>query len=400
MKIAKFAGMFLLIMLATMGLWYLQPWSDYSPAKIASLEDPDKLVWNMQNMRELIPATTIKQGSEKVFSENPQPLTLNYQFDGQPKSLEQFLTESTTTGLMVIKDGTIVHEQYRHGANQQTLFTSWSMAKSFVATAVAMAVKEGAISSFDDRVEQYAVQFAGSDYGRSRIDHLLVMSSGINFVEEYGDGPSDVRPFFFNSFVLGKNPDLLLKPFTRNRAPLSDLDYISANSHVLSAVLRGAYQQSLAEILTNKIWRPLGMEADANWLQHRDDEAGQALGYCCLNARLRDYGRFGEFYLQAALGAGLGPDVLPQGWVDKLSLPATKAHTPGGEKYGGRGYSHHFWLPINAPGVFVAAGIYGQYIWIDPANNIVIARTSADPEWTPRYPESEAVFKAIVEHLK
>ncbi len=399
MKFIKIALLIVAVIGASAYLWYTQPWADYSPAKIASLEDPEKLTWNMQNMRELVPSAEVATGSPYQWTENNQPLELNYTFTGKTHALEDFLERSTTAGLMVVKSGEIVHEQYRQGANTETLFTSWSVAKSFVATGIAIAVKEGVIGSFDDLAEQYAPQFAGTDYGATKISELLAMSSGINFIENYADGESDVRPFFFDSFILGKNPDLLLKPFERSRAPMSDLDYISSNSHVLSAVLRGAYGQPLAKIMSEKLWQPLGMSGDANWLLHRDDEQGQALGYCCLNSRLRDYARFGLFYLNALNELGVGAEKLPAGWAQSLKQPATNAHQPGGDKYSGRGYSQHFWLPIKAPGVFFAAGIYGQYIWIDQANDLVIVRTSADPEWTARYRESEAVFKAITEYF-
>jgi len=380
-------------------LWFTKPWSDYSPSKLASMQHPDNLVWNFQNMREIVPARDVKNSTINIaaFKEELAPLDLSYAFDGEEKTLEQFLQESSTTGLMVIKDGVVIHERYLQGASRETLFTSWSMAKSVVATIIAMAVKEGVIGSLDDQVQQYAPQFKGSDYGTSTLRNLLVMSSGIKFVENYADDNSDIRPFFFDSFVLGKNPDSLLTPFKRDREPFKEFKYISSDSHVLSAVLRGAYKQNLVDIVSEKIWQPLGMEASANWLIHKEGAAGQELGYCCLNSRLRDYGRFGQFYLDAIRGEGAGAESLPEGWVNLVRQAPTASHIPNQEptKYMGRGYSYHFWLPIDAPGVFFSAGIYGQYIWMDAENELVIVRTSADPEWTPRYPESEAVFKAI-----
>jgi CubicO group peptidase (beta-lactamase class C family) len=346
-------------------------------------------------MSSIVPNKVISKAEGALaFVEQVEPLELDFEFNGTKKSLNTFLDESNTTGLIVLKDGVLRHEQYRNGGSSESLFTSWSLAKSFVATVIVMAQNEGLIDSLEDKAEKYAPQYAGSDFGSSSIKSLLAMSSGIEFNEDYDSDDSDIRPFFFNSFVLGKDPDGLLLPFKRNREAFSDFKYISPNSHVLSAVLRGVYKKPIADIISEKIWQPLAMEADATWLQHRDDEKGIALGYCCLNARLRDYARFGEFYLNASQGNGLGVDVLPEGWVVSLSKPATPAHRPGGDLYSGRGYSYHFWLP-EREGVFFASGVYGQFIWVDPARNLVIVKTSADSDFATRYLETASAFEAI-----
>lgn len=378
------------------GLWYYRPWTPYSPARIASLSEPTQLPYNFRHMDEFFPARPVKAGNTpRPLEGNSAPLELTYTFGGHPKSLETFLHESNTLGLIVLRDGDIVHEQYRLGANDTDRFTSWSVAKSVVATAIVMAAREGKIESLDDPVSRYAPQFEGSGFADVPLAALLRMSSGVKFNEQYQAEDSDIRPYFFNTFILGKNADELLKPFQRDREPYSDFEYISPNSHVLSAVLRGVYEKPLAAIISEKIWQPLGMEADAYWLQNRDDDKGLALGYCCLNARLRDYARFGQFYLEAFNGEGIGNALLPEGWAQQLNKPASADHRPGGERYQGRGYSHHFWLPPQPDGEFMAAGVYGQYVFIDPARRIVIARNSADPDWTPRQQESAAVMQAL-----
>jgi len=394
-KILKTILILILLAAVAAASWYYRPWSDYSPARMAVLEDPSQIAKSFRTMSSIVPHKRVHKADQaSVFIEQLQPLVLEFEFEGLRKSLDQFLDESGTTGLIVLKDGVMRHEQYRNGGSRESLFTSWSVAKSFVATVIVMAHKEGLIDDLDDKAEKYAPQYAGSDFGSSSLKSLLAMSSGVKFNEDYVSDESDVRPFFFNSFILGKDPDNLLLPFKRSRDAFVDFHYISPNSHVLSAVLRGVYKKPIAEIMTEKIWQPLGMEADATWLQHRDDKKGVALGYCCLNARLRDYARFGEFYLNAAQGKGLGPSLLPEGWVESLPRPATAMHKPGGEMYSGRGYSYHFWLP-EREGVFFASGVYGQFIWIDPARNLVIVKTSADNDFLTRYPESAAAFEAI-----
>ncbi|MGK0438071.1 MAG: CubicO group peptidase (beta-lactamase class C family) [Paracoccaceae bacterium] len=395
MKIIKVILILIVVTAIAAASWYYRPWSDYSPAKMAMLEDPDQIAKSFRSMSSIVPNKVIvKAERASGFVEQLQPLELDFEFNGSKKNLNTFLDESNTTGLIVLKDRVLRHEQYRNGGSRESLFTSWSVAKSFVATVIVMAQKEGLINSLDDKAEKYAPQYAGSDFGSSSLKSLLAMSSGIEFNEDYESDESDIRPFFFNSFILGKDPDELLLPFKRSREAFSDFEYISPNSHVLSAVLRGVYKKPIADIISEKIWQPLGMEADATWLQHRDDEKGIALGYCCLNARLRDYARFGEFYLNAVQGKGLGVDALPEGWVESLPKPATPAHRSGGDRYSGRGYSYHFWLP-ERDGVFFAAGVYGQFIWVDPTRNLVIVKTSADNDFLTRYPETASAFEAI-----
>ena len=385
-----------LLLVVSVALWYYRPWSDFSPARIANLTEPAQLPHNFRHMDLFFPSRPVSAGTQvRELPRNEQPLALSYTFDGQRKTLGQFLGESTTTGLLVLKDGVIVYEQYFTGASEQSRFTSWSVAKSVIATAIMMAVHQGRIESLDDPVQKYAPQFAGSGFGDVSLRNMLIMSSGVAFNEDYHDERADIRPYFFNTFIMGRNADELLFRFQRDREPGTDFYYLSPNSHVLSAVLRGLYRQPLAQIISEQVWQPLGMEADAFWLQNRNDKKGLALGYCCLNAILRDYARFGQFYLETFQGTGIGTGLLPADWVQSLNQPASEDHRSGTDKYQGRGYSQHFWLPPDPQGEFMAAGVYGQYVFIDPNHNVVIARTSADPDWTPRQQESAYVMQLI-----
>ncbi len=400
MKILKSIVVLVLLLSLAFAGWYYRPWSDFSPARMAVLEDPSQIATSFRTMSDIVPYKTVRKGANtSEFREQLVPLEIDFSFKGQQKSLDQFLQESGTTGLLVLKGGVLRNEQYLNGGARDSLFTSWSVAKSFIATGIVMALEEGLIDSLDDTAAKYAPQYAGSDFGDSSLKSLLAMSTGVEFNEDYVSDDSDIRPFFFDSFILGKDPDLLLKPFKKNREAFSDFDYISPNSHVLSAVLRGVYKQPIADIVSQKIWQPMGMEADATWLQHRDDDKGIALGYCCLNARLRDYARFGQFYLEASNGKGLGVEVLPSDWLAKLPQPASAGHAPGGEDYSGRGYSSHFWLPQYEQGVYFAAGVYGQFIWVDPKRDLVIVKTSADNDFLTRFNETEAAFTAISKHF-
>jgi CubicO group peptidase (beta-lactamase class C family) len=269
------------------------------------------------------------------------------------------------------------------------------VAKSFVATLIAVAMQEGRIESLDQTVEEFAPQFAGSAYGEISLRHLLMMSTGLDFAEIYAEsGESDIRPFFFNAFIMRRDVDEMASEIESKRGPGEELDYVSPNTHVLSAVVRGIYDQPIAQIVEEKLWTPLGMADDASWLQNRPGDDGMAIGYCCLQATLQDYARMGQFYLQD--GVWNGERILPEGWVNQATTPNSPFQEPNAT-YDLRGYGLHFWIPENTQGEFFMAGVYGQYVWVDLERDIVIARTAGDAAWGARTAESFAVFRSLAE---
>jgi CubicO group peptidase (beta-lactamase class C family) len=374
--------------------WYYRPWSDYSPARMAALENPEDFPLTFQRMDEILPHRMIEAGRPEPLPRALAPLDVSYEWDGQVKELDAFIEEAGVIGLAVLRDGVLVHEDYFHGAGPDTRFTSWSVAKSVVATLIGMAWHEGLIADLDDPVSAYAPQFEGTAYGDATLRNLLMMSAGVAFNEEYSpDRPSDVRPLFFNAFIMGRNVDAMVAEIVSDRDPGEDLHYASPNSHVLSAVVRGVYGGDLAGIVQERIWIPLGMEHDASWLQNVPGDDGVAIGYCCLQASAVDYARFGQLYLQD--GVWDGERLLPEGWTDMVSIPSMPFMEPGAGNYPGRGYGLHFWVPENYDGEFFAAGVYGQYVWIDRRRNVVVAMNAGDPTWGQRGDEARAALRAI-----
>ena len=302
------------------------------------------------------------------------------------------------TGLTVLRGGEVVHQRFLNGANENTRFTSWSVGKSYVATLIAMALDDGLIDSLDDPAERYAPEYEGSYYGSVSLRHLLMMSAGVDFNEIYSeDRQSDVRPFFFNAFILGRSPDALASAFgASEQVPGEHFHYASTNTQVLSAVVRNVFGGSLAEIVQQRLWTPLGMSADATWLQHVPGDRGIAVGYCCLQATSEDYARMGQFYLQD--GVWNGERLLPEGWVLEATRPVSPAHEAGGTPaYGPRGYGLHFWIPEGHDGEYFFAGVYGQYIWVDERRGVVIAQNAGDPAWSRLGAEVFTVMRAIAE---
>lgn len=352
-------------------------------------------------MDELLPSTRIVSQQPQPLPRRLQPLDITYEWQGESHSLDTYLSQAQVTGLTVIHQGHVVYQQFLHGADTDTRFTSWSVAKGVVATLTAMALKDGLIDSLDDPVERYAPEYAGSYYGTVSLRHLLMMSAGVDFNEEYStDRPSDVRPFFFNAFILGRSPDSLARRVAKNSKLKAGehFHYASTNTQVLSAVVRNVFDAPLASVVEERIWTPLGMSADATWLQPRNGEQGIAVGYCCLQATSEDYAHLGQLYLQN--GNWNGAQLLPDGWVQEVTQPASPAYQAGATAgYGPQGYGLHFGVPQDADGEYFFAGVYGQYIWIDSKRQVVIAQQAGNPNWANMSSETFAVMRAIAAQL-
>ncbi len=378
--------------------WYYRPWSPYSPASIRAMDDPDAYPQTFQRLDSILPSRPIAATAPAPLPRAVTPLEVSYAWMGEEKRLETYLEEAGVIGLTVLHDGVVTAQEFRLGADSGTRFTSWSVAKTVVAVLIAKAMEDGLIDSLDNPAGQYAPQFAGTDYGAVSLRHLLMMSAGVDFNEEYSpERPSDVRPLFFNAFILGRNVDAMVGEIASNRAPGEDMHYVSPNSHVLSAVVRAVYRAPLAEIVERELWAPLGMTGEASWLQNLAGDRGVPIGYCCLQATSEDYARFGQFLLQN--GMWNGARMLPEGFVERASTPNTPFQEPGATPYPGRGYGLHVWVPEDHDGEFYAAGVFGQYIWVDRRRGVVIAMNAGDPGFAERYFESAAVFRAIAEHV-
>jgi len=166
---------------------------------------------------------------------------------------------------------------------------------------------------------------------------------------------------------------------------------------VLAAVLTGATGQPVASYLEAEVWQPAGMEGDAFWSLDRTDAE---IGFCCMNAQLRDYARFGQLYLDD--GVRDGERILPEGWVEASTNPEAPRLEPGDNPDSSWtfGYGYQWWVPEGrVNGEFTAIGVWGQYVYVDPTNGVVIAKSSTDGDFDDNDHESIAAFRAIAEEI-
>ena len=365
--------------------------------RIFRLFDAAERFHNFRHMEELFPARRIQRGGDVFAFGRAERDFSNFTFphlhDGQPRHLEEFLQRTCTTGFLIIHKDQILHERYMNGATAESRHLSWSVGKSFVSALVGFAVAEGHIGSVDEPITQYVPELRGSGYDGVPIKHILQMSSGIYFKEDYRVSLfSEINKFMFALYVLGIPLERYIANLRSHQPSGQFNQYRSADTEALGMLLRGVTGRPLTAYLEEKIWRPLGMEADALWLL---DAHGVEVALGCLNCTTRDYARFGRLYLHE--GNWNGRQLLPAQWV-RDSVTADAPHLqPGAHNLSDYhlGYGYQWWLPENPQGDFVAIGIWGQYIYVHPAKQLIIVKNSVDPDHEIHDDETISLFRAL-----
>lgn len=371
---------------------------------VATLFDKDKIVDNFLNLDQRIEVREI--------AASPNPSTLERADVGfvLPESFESldsvmntrdFLDVTQSTGILVYHKGKVIYEDYERGMTDTTTTISWSMAKSVVSILVGVAIDEGLIDSEDDMVTKYVPLLEGSAYDGVTIKQCLQMSSGVKFDETYGDPNSDITRFSRSLALNQPFADFILT-LEREREPGIYNHYVSMDTQVLGMVVRAAIgERTLSDYLKEKVWDPVGMEHAARWII---DNTGMEMALGGLNIVLRDYTRLGILFLNK--GNYEGRQIVSEEWVKK-SITPDAPHLLAGENPASSnpfGYGYQWWLPIKQQGGdFFAAGIYNQYIYINPEKELVIVKTSANPNFTSKTDHSKInyidLFQTIADGL-
>jgi hypothetical protein len=272
---------------------------------------------------EIYPTRRIKRASVPWTFKRSQT-DIRYDFSGKRSSVAEYLSRNPVTGLLVAKDDTILFEHYQYGRTDRHRLSSQSIAKSITAMLIGIAIGEGAIKWVDDAAETYVPGFKDTKYGRTPIRDLLHMSSGVEF-RETEDRQRDLDRLWID-MVWGLGPTKgtinSIVQFNRRIAPPgTKFFYASIEADVLGVVLRYAVNQSASDYLQEKLWEPIGAEADATWVI---DAQGFEVAHCCFNAVLRDYARLGR--LLAHDGVWGGRQIIPAQYLINATTTRASDH--------------------------------------------------------------------------
>lgn len=335
-----------------------------------TLFEPDKLVDNFRSLDQRFRSHRVAADDQvSTFVYNPMELPEHYWYGGEIKGVSQFIEDTNTTGLIVTKGNLILYEDYFLGNTETSRVILWSVSKSVVSALMGIAINEGYIKDISDPVTAYVPSLAVSGYNGVSIKDVLQMSSGVGFNEDYFDASSDFNKMAPRSIGLGGPIEDVLLTLTREQEPGTVHTYSSADTQVLGMVIREATGMDLATYTESRLWQPAGMESDAYWLT---DSTGVESAFGGLNIVLRDMARLGNIYLHN--GYWNGQQIIPKEWVAASVTPDAPHLVP---RENSLGYGYQWWIPGGEYADFLAIGIYGQAIYVNPQYNIVIAKTSA-----------------------
>ena len=379
-----------LVVLLGVGWWLIGP--DWRALLANPPSGRDVLFWSVpqrdaafrmiDRLPMIIESRPIKAGGAVHPLPDGAPLDL-----GGGVDLDAYFKTQNAASLVIVQDGKIRLERYGNGFKKDGRWTSFSVAKSLTSSLVGAAMADGYIKSLDDKVTDYIPDLAGSPYDDVTVAQLLTMTSGVAWNEDYENPQSDVAQFDKLKAEPGKNAIVTyMRKLGRAHPPGATWNYSTGETNLIGVLVSEAAGRNVADYLSEKIWKPYGMEQDASWLLGQD---GHEISGCCIQATTRDFARFGLFIL----GGGVTPEgpVLPANWLPQATVKQADYGTIG------EGYGFQWWTWDD--GSFQADGIFGQGIFIDPERQLVIASNAnwktalglADKEW----PERASFYRAV-----
>lgn len=337
---------------------------------------PALAVNTFRNIDRLFPTRTVAGSSRPLPLPRASVLLTDVHFSdqGKPYDLESYLELNRIAAILILQDGRVKLERYRFGNSGRTRWMSMSVAKSITSTLVGAALKNGSIRSLSDSVTRYVPSLKGTAYDGVSVRDVLMMASGVRWNETYSDPSSDRRRLLEAQISQVPGSALaIMKSLPRAAAPGTTFNYNTGETQVVAEVLRAAVGRPLATYLSDRIWSRFGMETDANWWL--DSPGGTEIGGSGFSATLRDYARFGLFVLGGGVAAG--DSILPAGWVHDATTPKTLRDGAAVE------YGYLWWTGATPAsrrdGAFMAIGIHGQYLYVNPVAKIVIVVWGARP---------------------
>ncbi len=305
-----------------------------------------------------------------LFSQRPVPmgtgqdwpLAKGYNKAPMPEKLQKMLDSLKSVAFVVIKDDSLLYENYWENYSDSSLSNSFSMAKSFVGLMTGIAIDKGFIKSIDEPVSNYIPEFATGKRKVLTIRHLLTMSADLNWDESYSSLMSKTTEAYYGTDLYKQVTVLDVV-----NAPGKDFNYQSCCTQLLSIIIEKATGQTLSQFASENIWKPVHAMHGAEW--SLDHENGIEKAYCCFYSNARDFARIGDLYFHQ--GNWRGTQVVDSAWVKESITPAPL----NDEGEPNTVYGYQWWMnDYNGTHIFNCRGLNGQYVVCIPDQHIIFVR--------------------------
>lgn len=367
--------------------------------------------WSFSNYRQLVPTTNVSRGSA---APTPLPRAEDRDLDAvrftplgasEAMTWGQAFAANFTDGIVVLHRGRIVYERYAGALKPDGQHIAMSVTKSFFGTIGAILVAEGKL---DERakVSRYVPELTDSAFGDATIREVLDMRTGLKYSENYADPNAEIWMHVLAGDVLPRPPGYqgpqtfyeFLQTVRKEGEHGGLFAYKTVNTDALGWVIRRVTGKSVGENLSERIWARLGAEQDAYFAV---DSVGNEFAGGGLNTALRDLARFGE--MMRLGGRYNGQQIVPKAVVDDITRGGERSAFPAASypTLPGWSYRNMWWLSHNEHGAYMARGVHGQAIYIDPQAEMVIARYASFPLPANEYndPTSLPAYHAVARHL-
>ena len=304
------------------------------------------------------PANTIETGAHQAWG-----IANDYNKAELPEFIKPINDSLETVAFIVIKNDSIVFEEYWYGYSADSMSNSYSMAKSWVGTLIGVAIKEGKIKSVDQKVCDFLPDFCEGRNAEVTIKNLLTMSSGLNWTENYYNPLGQTAEAYYGNDL--KDLVMNLKVV---EPPGKVFKYHSSCTQILTFVLESATGQTISKYVSEKLWKPLGAKHPALW--NTDVAGGDEKGFCCINSNARDFARLGKLYMHNGNWNGL--QIIDSSYAKEATSVAGLLDEKGNKNVN---YGYQFWLAERQGlSVYYARGVLGQYVICIPEKDMIVVR--------------------------
>jgi CubicO group peptidase (beta-lactamase class C family) len=287
-------------------------------------------------------------------------------YQGNKLSWDDFLSKTDSNAFLVIRNGVLTYEWYKTGLTQSSQLPSYSVAKTMTSIMIGQLINQGKIKESDFFVDYFPELKTGTTFDQVTIQSLLDMQAGVGVSDNYPAGPSGwgvaIAQMYATTdldWFLNNNRKMAFDPGSKS-------EYRSVDTQMLGMIIKKVTGVRVADYFSENVWQPLGAKFPATW--NVDRVGGTEKTFCCFNASAIDYAKVGMLLLN---GGYAGPNkIIDKAWLSRMVTPVTTLDRDWG-------YAAQLWHPY--PGISLALGLHGQFIFVNPNTRTVIVKLSDNP---------------------